>query len=167
MTPEEIKRANRSCRDSGAIGQNPILLPIVREHTNPYSSILDFGAGKRAKHAELLREEGYNVTASEFGDNFVEGIHKADYDLIPYDIIYASNVINVQSSNPMLYDTLYRIEGCLEVGGLFFCNYPRQPRYMGDINHKDMLRILRTIFWAEILPRKYNGTIYKCSNTSF
>lgn len=136
MTTEEIRIANATSRSNGASAKNKdgsvraIVPRYVVGHINKNNSILDFGAGKGAVHTKWLREEGFNVTAYDFGDNCIEGLHDKDALNKQYKVIMASNVINVQSSLDMLMETLSQINNSLEPGGKFIANYPSSPRKM-------------------------------------
>ena len=136
MTIEEIKIANATSRSNGASAKNKdgsvraIVPRYVAEHINKEESLLDFGAGKGAIHTQWLKEQGFNATAYDFGDNVIEGLHDKDALNKQYKVIMASNVLNVQSSMTMMFDTLNQIYDSLEFGGKFICNYPSSPRKM-------------------------------------
>ena len=136
MTMEEIKIANSTSRSNGASAKNKdgsvraIVPRYVAEHINKEESLLDFGAGKGAIHTQWLKEQGFNATAYDFGDNVIEGLHDKDALNKQYKVIMASNVLNVQSSMTMMLDTLNQIYDSLEFGGKFICNYPSSPRKM-------------------------------------
>lgn len=157
----EIKIANATSRSSGASARNKdgsiraIVPRYVAEHINKEDSVLDFGAGKGAVHTQWLREEGFNVTAYDFGDNVVEGLHDKDALQKQYKVIMASNVLNVSSSLGMLLETLNQINNSLESGGEFICNYPASPRKM-ELTATDLKEILHSIFKGEI--EKVGGT---------
>jgi 2-polyprenyl-3-methyl-5-hydroxy-6-metoxy-1,4-benzoquinol methylase len=152
---EEIKIANATSRTNGASARNKdgsiraIVPKYVSEHINKEESILDFGAGKGAVHTKWLREEGFNVTAYDFGDNVVDGLHDRDALSKQYKVITASNVLNVQSSLEMLLGTLKQIYDSLEPGGEFICNYPASPRKM-VITASDLQNLLYNIFKGRI-----------------
>lgn len=163
---EDIRKANRSCRDNGAIGHSPVIAQII-ELFNPDNAgtILDFGAGKTAKQAKDLRKKGFNVVAHEFGANFDPEVHDAKALSRTYDIVYASNVLNVQSTGVMLEKTIRQIAlvTALVTGSRFYCNYPRQPRYLPQISERDLQRRLR-VWWAQVekLDFPYSGVIFEC-----
>lgn len=147
----EIKIANATSRSGGASAINKdgsvraIVPKYVAEYITKEDSVLDFGAGKGAVHTKWLREEGFNVTAYDFGDNIVEGLHDKNALEKQYKVIMASNVLNVQSSLDMLFETLHQIDNSLELGGEFVCNYPASPRKM-DLTANDLREILQSIF---------------------
>ena len=130
----EIKIANATSRSNGASARNKdgsiraIVPKWVAENVKKDRTILDFGAGKEAMHTQWLREQGFNVTAYDFGANCIEGLHDKDALSKQYRVIFASNVLNVQSSVSMLMETLWQIYNSLERGGIFVCNYPSSPR---------------------------------------
>ena len=151
----EIKIANATSRSNGASAINKdgsiraIVPRYVAEHINKEDSVLDFGAGKGAVHTKWLREEGFNATAYDFGDNLIEGLHDKDALGKQYKVIMCSNVLNVQSSISMLLETLNQINGSLEFGGQFICNYPASPRKM-ELTANDLKEIVQSIFKGKI-----------------
>lgn len=151
----EIKIANATSRSNGASAINKdgsiraIVPRYVAEHINKEDSLLDFGAGKDAVHTKWLREEGFNVTAYDFGNNVIEGLHDKNALHKQYKVIMASNVLNVQSSLDMLLETLHQIDGSLEPGGEFICNYPSSPRKM-ELVANDLREIIQSIFKGKI-----------------
>lgn len=151
----EIKIANATSRSGGASAINKdgsiraIVPRYVAEHINKEDSVLDFGAGKGAVHTKWLREEGFNVTAYDFGDNCIEGLHDKNALQKQYTVIMCSNVLNVQSSLDMLLETLHQIDNSLEPGGKFVCNYPASPRKT-LLAASDLKEILQSIFKGKI-----------------
>ena len=151
----EIKIANATSRSGGASAINKdgsiraIVPRYVAEHINKEDSLLDFGAGKGAVHTKWLREEGFNVTAYDFGENAIEGLHDKNALQKQYKVIMASNVLNVSSSLGMLLETLHQINNSLEPGGEFICNYPASPRKM-VLTADDLREILQSIFKGRI-----------------
>ena len=150
-TAEEITIANKTSRNSAAIGANAITPKMVRKYIEDNSLdkdetlILDFGAGKAAAHAQKFVEDGYQCLAYEFGDNVDPRVHCELALLNKYDIIYASNVINVQSSFPMLHETLIHVKQSLKPDGVLFANYPLSPRKK-DITGAKMHAKMREYF---------------------
>lgn len=136
-TEREIAIANATCRTHGASafdrnGNVRAIVPkYILEHAPKNISILDYGAGKGAVHTLMLRQHGFtNVTAYEFGNNTIEGLHDKFALDKKYDLVYASNVLNVQSSWEMLLNTLMEMYQCLNKGGTLIANYPASPRKM-------------------------------------
>lgn len=152
---EEIKIANATSRSNGASAMNKdgsiraIVPRYVAENISKEDSILDFGAGKAALHTKWLREQGFNVTAYDFGDNCIEGLHDKDALSKQYKVIMASNVLNVQSSMDMLQETLQQIYDSLEYGGKLVCNYPSSPRKM-EFTASELKYILKGWFGVNI-----------------
>ena len=149
-TAEQIKIANSTSRNSAAIGQKAITPKMVRKYIDMKDgkdsmTILDFGAGKTAAHARALVEEGYNCLAHEFGDNVDPRYHCELAMLNKYDVVYASNVLNVQQSYDMVVETLTEGKRVLKPEGVFIANLPLSPRKM-DITAQDMEEWLRIQF---------------------
>ena len=151
----EIRIANATSRSNGASAINKdgsiraIVPKYVAEHINKEDSLLDFGAGKAATHTKWLREQGFNATAYDFGDNLIEGLHDKNALQKQYKVIMCSNVLNVQSSMAMLLETLKQIDGSLEPGGELICNYPASPRKMG-LEANDLKEIIQSVFKGRI-----------------
>ena len=153
---EEIKIANATSRSNGASARNKdgsiraIVPRYVVEHMSTEDTILDFGAGKDAVHTQWLREEGYDITAYDFGENCIEGLHDKDALQKQYKVIMASNVINVCSSRHMLEETLKQIKGSLKEGGRLICNYPASPRKL-DLTANAMADVIKSIIGDDIV----------------
>ncbi len=141
-TDSEILAANKTYRRS--FGPYPAVVPrILREMWSPsIGTVLDFGAGTHARYALELRDAGYNVTAYDFGRNVGPDIESDALDR-EYDLVYAANVLNVQSSKDMLLRTLGEIRGAMK--RIAIVNYPQEPRKAGISSH-DMAQILRESF---------------------
>ena len=152
---EEINIANKTSRNSKAIGQKAIVPRVIKELFSPKQKlkILDFGAGKAAAHTLSLREEGYDVTAYEFGNNIIDGLHDPKALKTTYDVIYASNVINVLSSFEMLLLTIGELDDALKVGGVIIANYPNSPRKL-DFNPTEIAELLNIHFNVERIQEK-------------
>ena len=150
FTMEEIKIANATSRSNGASAKNKdgsiraVVPRYVAEHISKKDSILDFGAGKAALHTKWLREQGFNVTAYDFGTNIIEGLHDKDALSKQYKVIMMSNVINVSSSWDMLVETLKQAYNSLEPGGMLVMNYPASPRKM-ELNATEMGMVIQNV----------------------
>ncbi len=147
-TPEEIKIANATSRSMGAVGAQAITPKYVESIALDTDRILDFGAGKDATHARRLKERGYKVVAHEFGNNFAPGIHTQGALAYKYDIVYASNVINVQSSINMLGETIEKLASSVRKDGMLVLNYPLSPRkgVMDSVDAESLEEHLKTFF---------------------
>ena len=129
---EETRIATRTARGAGVVGATAVVPRWVGENVPKSKKILDFGSGPPARHTMALREKGYtNVTAHEFGDNVQKGVHDPKALSKKYDVVFASNVLNVQSSEAMLKRTLKQICGSVKKDGLAVFNYPKEPRKAG------------------------------------
>lgn len=127
-TPEAIRTANLTSRAAGAVGSKAIVPRLVESTVPKEASILDYGAGKAAAHTQGLRGKGFNVTAHDFGENVVSGLHDPKALSKQYDHVYASNVLNTQSSKEMLGETLNEIHSAMKPGGSGTVNLPMSPR---------------------------------------
>ncbi len=133
FNPEDIGVANKTSRANGAVGSRAITPRYVREHLELFydketTTILDFGAGKAAAHARDLQADGWAVIAHEFGDNIDVRYHCELALMQKYDVVYASNVLNVQSGFGMIRASLFQVEEVLKQDGVFFANFPASPR---------------------------------------
>ncbi len=145
---EAIKIANSTSRSLGAVGAKAITPRYVESVAEKKHKILDFGSGKDAAHAKNLREKGFDVTAHEFGSNQNDNHDPAALSR-QYDHVYASNVLNVQSSKGMMGQTLDQIHGAVKEGGSFTGNFPASPRKADDIDadhvHKELEKRFETV----------------------
>lgn len=159
FTSSEKDSVMKTARFSGAVGQNAIVPKIVRLFAeNLYDKILDFGCGKKQIHVKEMQYHGYDCHGYDFSlpDN--------DWALeVKWDIVYASNVLNVQTDLSMLRRTLQQIRDLLTRHGLFICNYP-QPRHI-PINVDDMEHELG-LFFAQVVRYPEPGHhIWLCRKT--
>jgi len=144
FSPQEMETANRTSRARGAIGSRAITPQYVQSIADAQHTILDYGAGRDAVHAQTLRDSGLNVTAHEFGQNRNER-HDADALERQYHLVYASNVLNTQSSPEMMARTLDQIRASVRPGGGFVGNYPVSPR-KSALKPADVEALLRDRF---------------------
>ena len=133
ISDEEILKANKSSRSSGAVGPKAItprmVLQYIKDTGNKNIKILDFGSGKDAKHTYSLRDMGLDVTAHDFSANIRDEHHDPNALEKVYDIIFASNVLNVQGSENMMRRTIEDILKTMNEGSVFIANFPGSPRY--------------------------------------
>lgn len=134
---EDIKKANKTNRGKGAVGSKAIVPAHVIKcygdlEDKHKPKVLDFGAGKDALHTKTLREKGFIVTAYEFGENRNDNHDPKALDGV-YDVIIASNVLNVQQSKDMLHWTIRDIKKAMRKNPdtVLYMNYPKSPRYIG------------------------------------
>ena len=145
MTAQEKNIAMKTSRSNGASAINKdgtirAVVPIfVQKNVDKSKSILDFGAGKDMVHTKWLNQNGFNCTAYDLWLNNGNVLNKK------YDVVFASNVLNVQSSLQMLFETLNQIKQAMNNNGEFICNYPQSPRKM-DLKGTDIEEILLSMF---------------------
>ena len=155
MTPflfsaQEINLANSTSRTNGIVGKNAIVPKYILNNIPSTWSILDFGAGKDAQHTRMLRNAGFHsVTAHEFGENFKPGFHYENALDYKYNVVFASNVINVQSNLTMLRKTLELMKNSTSYFGQIIFNYPDNPRHLGHTT-KDVQDFIETFFSRKV-----------------
>ena len=161
---EYIKRVNKTY--SKTFSQRQILpnyISIVFENMK-WLKILDYGAGKDAFGTIMLREKGFDVTAYDIGKNYVEGLHDSQALTKKYGLIFASNVINIQSSHEDIINILQEVNLCmknkLDYGySEFYFNIPLKPR---KYNFDNIIELSDQVFGKNMSKLIY-GEIYKCS----
>jgi len=134
FTAAEKRAVQATCRVNGAVGANAVVPRIIKQVAKKTDSILDFGCGYGQIHVKSLTESGFNVKGYDFSIPGSEMWLQSKFD-----IVYASNVLNVQTSEDMLKRTLGQIRKC--TGRLAVMNYPASPRKIGlsTKNMKDFL----------------------------
>lgn len=140
-----IEKMNRTARSKGAVGKNAIVPKVVKEFANHADRILDYGSGKDLIHTRALREAGFRVDAFDIGAN-VTTEHIICPAYMYYDIVFASNVLNIQPDNVRLLNTIVDIMDALKPKGIFICNYPKTPRHFVDLTTEMLDSILRNRF---------------------
>lgn len=155
MTVEEKNIAMKTSRSSGASALNKdgtirAVVPLfIEKNVDKSKTILDFGAGKGATSTKYLLSKGFDVAAYDLWvDEGDELLDKYALDR-QYDVVFASNVLNVQSSLQMLCETLMQINSVLKYGGEFICNYPSTPRKM-DLDAWTLKGIFEGVFGAQV-----------------
>lgn len=149
------RELTKTCRSKGAVGANAVVpkkVLTLLENDSRIKSILDFGAGKDMIHAKRLKSLGFNVDAHEIGDNKTEN-HIDFPRLRSYDLVYASNVLNIQTGSIEMF--LLELNSYLKREGRIVINYPKTPRKQ-DISNVDMLWKLTEVF-SSIQTIKYHG----------
>lgn len=150
MTTQEINIAKATSRSAGASaikdGKIRAIVPLwVEQNIDKNKIILDFGTGKGATSTKYLLSKGFDVTAYDLwignGDELLDKFALNRQ----YDVVFASNVLNVQSSQSMLLETLTQIKNSIKDNGEFICNYPQSPRKM-VITTADIEEILCSTF---------------------
>lgn len=165
---EAMRVANATLRSNGASvfdtdgGIRSIVALYVadkyREAREDYY-ILDYGCGKHAiQRAYLIEKCGFaHVDGHDFGNN-QPICERFNYD---YDVIYASNVINVAMSKTMVYNDFVEMKIHTTDGGTVIFNYPSSPRKAG-LSNKEIMEIAMNVF-GNIETIHYNGnTVYSC-----
>lgn len=153
MTVEEIKIANATYRRNGSsvFDENgkirSVVANYVAENIEKDKKILDFGCGSEFIQGRYLINLGFDVDGYDFGRNKPKECIKQFGPF--YDVVYASNVLNVLSSSEALRETLLQIKSCLKNNSVFIANYPQSPRKL-NLTAKQMENILRFYFGDHI-----------------
>ena len=160
FTDEEIRIANATYRSKGSSvfdkdgNVRSVVARFVANCVSKDNKILDFGCGSDFIQGKYLKSLGFDVSGWDFGNNkpqeCVDKLEKI------YDVVYASNVLNVISSLSMLTETLEQVYNCLNDGGVFIANYPQSPRKM-ILKEKDL---------RDIVQSKFGGSAIKISGVS-
>ncbi|NLB54711.1 MAG: class I SAM-dependent methyltransferase [Lentisphaerae bacterium] len=137
----------------------PKNLPFFAKKTD---KILDFGAGFHGRHTLWLRQQGFDVTAYDCGINVQPGLHDSDALNRQYDIVFASNVLNVQPTVPHLIRVLDQTFGLIKSGGIFFCNFPSTPRKCNAIITEEDLTDLLNERYVEVICLQGRAWMWKC-----
>lgn len=161
MTQKELDRMVKTARSNGAIGHKAVLprfiseIPALKPHL-----ILDFGCGKEAIHVKMLRDQGFEFI---FGKDLVP-LNNPEYefqhvDSVPWHLVYASNVLNIQPSLAVLEVTLSQVSHYARHGVVYF-SYPSSPRHM-KLSVSDMQDAISPFFQSVWRFRFCNTVLYK------
>lgn len=152
---EAVRLANSTARSAGAVGAKAITPQYVASTITAGDSVLNFGAGKPDKttgkylHSEIIRSSGGKVDEYDFGSNATGSLDKK------YNTVFASNVLNVQSSPQMLETTLSQIWDRVNESGRAVFNYPSSPRYL-QMSPKEVAGTIEKV--TGITPVRVGGT---------
>ena len=142
-----------------------VLPNYVMKYAKKTDKILDYGAGRDIFGTKILRDNGYDCAAWEIGDNFSKELH--DYHALErtYNIVFASNVLNVQPSISDAIDIVGDMDSLLKNKGYFFCNLPPKPRH-NDMTDEMLESVLKLEFnqWGknDELVEKIAPHVWKC-----
>ena len=162
VSPTYEELINSTYIDRGQSAQNNVIpkyLPLFAKKTD---KILDFGAGFHGRHTLWLRQQGFDVTAYDCGTNVQLGFHDPEALSRQYDIVFASNVLNVQPTVPHLIRVLDQTYGLIKPGGVFFCNFPGAPRKCNAIVTEQDLTEMLGERYAEIICLRGRAWMWKC-----
>lgn len=136
----------KTARASGAVGSRAILPRLVRIMITPTWRVLDYGAGPKAIHTKALYQEGFDVKAYDI--NPEETSYHIDHmDIVHnwYDLVFASNVLNVQPSADYVRTMVKEVHGFVKDDRFALFNYPSSPR-KSNLSVKDIEDILNEVF---------------------
>ena len=134
---QDIEMMIKTGQKRGIFAKNPILTRLILCENFPKDvKILDFGAGTNALQAQKIKEKYPNTKAYDYPLSAIKSIIQNPklfeiYDLDAlnkdYDIIIASNVLNVQPNVKQLENTLNKIYCSMDRDTILFLNLPREP----------------------------------------
>ena len=152
---QTVSRKANSCRASGAVGKNPVVYRIFRKMFNPETAkdmrVLDFGAGKKPIHTQVLVAEGYDVDAFDLPENMTPE-HNKSAMIELYDVVLLSNVLNVQDGEREIQEVLSQVAEVLRSGAHVIANFPASPRYSHMLN--DQLADILREFFQVVIPQE-------------
>ena len=167
--PEDVQTANdtQAIRLAAADATVP---KFVQQIAKTGDRILDFGAGLpdsngKLPHVEALRKKGHEVTAYDFGANVDPAVHDAKALSKRYDIVYGSNVMNVQATPSAFKTTLNQmIDATSRKGGQLVVNMPPEARrgFLARISQGNARKLLKRSLREKFLHvenPKINGKI--------
>jgi len=79
-----------------------------------------------------------------------------------YDIVFASNVLNVQPTVPHLIRVLDQTYNLIKPGGVFFCNFPSTPRKCNAIVTEQDLTDMLNERYTEVICLQGRNWMWKC-----
>ncbi len=160
MKKTHAQAAYDTSKRKGFIAERAIVPRVVEVFAGPTNTLLDFGAGKHATHTLRMRANGFHVTAYEQPEFANSAIHDVNALKRQYDIVFASNVLNVLPNRKAVVETLEQIRSA--AGGLVVFNYPVSPRkwtaknYPKGVPAEVINRLIQQVF--DVQPIRVYGT---------
>jgi hypothetical protein len=146
---------------SGVGGVLAMTPRYVWERAATDDSILDWGAGRKLHYVALGRKRGFTC---------IDGydLHTGPEPLYtPRDVVYASNVLNVQSCWMQVEIALDIMACCLKPSGYLVLNYPRDPRPC-PLHPNDVEGLLKARFdEVEIVGGERGAPLWECRRPSW
>lgn len=164
LNEKDLQIVNSTARYKGPTVVNAVVPIFVEKYAKDDDAILDYGAGYEAIHTMYLRSKGLYVTAYDVGNNVNPDIHKKDALKFIYDVIFASNVLNVLPSDKLVEDCIVEIAATLDYSGLFICNFPNSPR-KSNLTFKEVQSLLLSYFDDVEIEKNHKGSsVFICRN---
>ncbi len=169
-TKEEMDDANKTAKKS--INRNAVTYRWIKKNIDKDKSILDYGAGPNAQYIQMLEKQGFfDAYAWEFGNNFNPMYHLSNALNYTYDVVYLSNVLNIQTNLNMFYQTLNESISCVKSDGIYVTNLPYSPRetlkcngwWNISINH-DILYVLLCDRFNNVATSEKFPSIFICKS---
>lgn len=162
MRPEEIEQLNSTAN----LGGKAVVLDHVERTATCGQTVLNFGCGifdrkGEIPHSARLRQHGFLVTNHDIGDHSRHGVPDALER--KYDIVMASNVLNVQPNWATLAKTLAEIAAATKPDGKAILNYPRRPRFCPTITEEQMRLTIGVYFGQVGRASKSDSYVFEAS----
>ena len=166
MTTQEKIKTSRS---AGAVGANSTVIRYIKENLSTLGecSFLDFGCGPKGRHVAQLHQNllavwgedlafdhaGYSELtrrkrmglpwdSSEFSEEVLSMPPWAHLEGKRYDVVYASNVLNVQGTYADIYNVMDTLKTRLNPGGLLLVNCTSKPWKNKDLTPQQVRQML-------------------------
>jgi SAM-dependent methyltransferase len=131
--------------------------------------VLDFGAGKHPFYVMKYRDMGFNIYGWDlpesmryWEENYEEEIQPPGGLSGQFDLVYASNVMNVAPNENFLKRmTLDTIKKALKPSGVFIGNYPASPRKNPEMTPAMLKGVLEEYFMG--VQYYNNKKIFVCT----
>ena len=119
-------------------------------------TVLDFGSGAARYWQNKLAKQGYVIESHDLSI-------PNNTSLNSFDVILASNVLNVQETRDQLRETLKQIMSFSKSGTRIVWNYAETPRKMPTLTNDDMEWLVE--FWGQdegytVLTKEVQKNLY-------
>lgn len=156
-TADELIAVTKTFRGNGAVGNGAIVPRLVAVMARPDDAILDYGCGKDRLHVNRLSESGFRVSGYDLSIPESKGALDTWYD-----IVYASNVLNVQPTKAKISEVVDNIADCVKNSGVFLVNYPESPR-KSDATVEEVESVLKTYYHNVLrIAGSDRAPVWKC-----
>lgn len=111
----------------GALVPRSLVKHLKPEEAGP---VLDYGCGSTAPHVQALDVMGYDIVGYDIGDDDVGLVDKGALRRRKYNVVLASNVVNVQPSWAALNTVLDELRLAAGTRGMVIMNLAEDPRWL-------------------------------------
>lgn len=168
----------KTARSTGAVGPRAIVPNYILRNPELFvdKTILDFGCGKHGRHVKELCRAGFKVRGYDlYFDWACDEPGLPDWLACPnwlahhsekFDVIYLSNVLNVQANLQAITWTLERASNQLKSGGQLLLNLPKEPWKPSDAQPCLIRAVLEELkfrpvpYWTQPRPTWRNAILW-------